>query len=122
MGEPLLALWTLKRLFARVQSSVFGQVVFVLESLVAVRALVGTLICGQGHITKLYSDQCKKTVQLTRMFVFVPSNGTFLAECLVAEFTIVNVGAIGKASIRASISLRRFSSGITIPTKQKSKI
>ena len=42
--ESLKTFWTLKRFFAWVESSMFCQVMFVLESLVAVEALVRTLI------------------------------------------------------------------------------
>ena len=44
MGKPLETFWTLERFLARVKSSVFGQVMLVFESLVAVAAFVRTLI------------------------------------------------------------------------------
>ena len=45
MGEPLLAFRALERLFAAVQPSVFGEVVFVFESLLTIGAFVGTQVC-----------------------------------------------------------------------------
>ena len=44
VGEAFEALWALERLLARVESPVLGEVVLVLERLVAVRALVGALV------------------------------------------------------------------------------
>ena len=42
VGKPLLAFWALERLLAAVQTPVLGQVVFVFESLLAIRAFVWT--------------------------------------------------------------------------------
>ena len=44
VGEPLETLGTLERFFPGVEPAVFGQMVLVLESLVAVAALVGPLV------------------------------------------------------------------------------
>ena len=44
MREPLEALWALERLLARVKPLVLGQVVLVFEGLVALGALVRSLI------------------------------------------------------------------------------
>ena len=44
VGEALEALWALEGLLAGVEAAVLGQVVLVLERLVAVGALVRTLI------------------------------------------------------------------------------
>lgn len=42
VGKPLLAFWTLEGLLAAVETPVLGQVVFVFESLLAIRAFVWT--------------------------------------------------------------------------------
>ena len=47
MGEPLLAFWALEWFLPTVQSSVLGQVVFVFESLLAIRAFVWPQVCNQ---------------------------------------------------------------------------
>ena len=45
MGEPLLAFRALERLLAAVEPSMFGEVVFVFESLLTIGAFVGTQVC-----------------------------------------------------------------------------
>ena len=47
--EALQTFGTLERLLARMKSTMFRQVMFVLESLVAVGALVRTSICKKGR-------------------------------------------------------------------------
>jgi hypothetical protein len=47
VGEPLLALGALEGFLAAVEPPVLGEVMLVLESLVAVRTLVGTQICNK---------------------------------------------------------------------------
>jgi len=44
VGEPLLAFRALERFLAAVQPSVFGEVVFVFESLLTIGAFVGTQV------------------------------------------------------------------------------
>ena len=44
VGEPLLAFRALERLLAAVEPSVFGEVVFVFESLLTIGAFVGTQV------------------------------------------------------------------------------
>ena len=50
MREALQTFRTLERLLARVKTAMFRQVVFVLESLVAVGALVRTSICNKKNV------------------------------------------------------------------------
>ena len=46
VGEPLLAFWTLKWFLSTVQSPVLGQVVFVFESLLTIRAFMWPQVCN----------------------------------------------------------------------------
>ena len=46
VGEPLLAFWALERFFPTVQSPVLGQVVFVFESLLTIRAFMWPQVCN----------------------------------------------------------------------------
>ena len=48
VGEPLLAFWTLEWFLSTVQSPVLGQVVFVFESLLTIRAFMWPQVCNSS--------------------------------------------------------------------------
>ena len=50
VGEPLLAFWTLKWFLSTVQSPVLGQVVFVFESLLTIRAFMWPQVCNSSNL------------------------------------------------------------------------
>ena len=54
VGKPFQTLWTLKRLLPGMKPFVFGEVMFVLESLVTVCALIRTQICKKKKISINY--------------------------------------------------------------------
>ena len=48
VGEPLLAFRALERFLAAVEPSMFGEVVFVFESLLTIRAFVWPQVCNSS--------------------------------------------------------------------------
>ena len=62
MREAFQTFRTLERLLAGVKATMFRQVVFVLESLVAVRALVRTCIYKKDKKRYIYFEAKKKSL------------------------------------------------------------
>ena len=64
VGEPLLAFWTLEWFLATVQSPVLRQVVFVFESLLAIRAFVWPQVCNSSLLESFSQEELVSSYEI----------------------------------------------------------